>query len=79
MKRMGRTYHIWRTIMETDYNKLIENIDAMVKVLEVDGSRSPGKMKMNSQHLHSLYYLREVYENKLKTVKKPAPKAASAQ
>ena len=37
----------------------------MINLLEYDSMRSPGKAKLNSQHLHSLYYLKEIYENKL--------------
>ena len=52
-----------------DYGKLLENINTMINLLEFDGMRSPGKAKMNSQHLHSLYYLKEVYENKIPKTK----------
>ena len=54
----------------TDYNKVLENIDTMVNLLEYDSERSPGKMKLNSQHLHSLLWLKDHYESK---VKKPTP------
>ncbi len=54
----------------TDYNKVLENIDTMVNLLEYDSERSAGKMKLNSQHLHSLLWLKDHYENK---VKKPTP------
>ena len=53
-----------------DYDVLMENVDRMINLLEYDAMRSSGKMKLNSQHLHSLYYLKEQYETK---VKKPTP------
>ncbi len=52
-----------------DNKVLLENINKMINLLEYDGLRSPGKMKMNSQHLHSLYFLKEKYE----AVKQPTP------
>ena len=54
----------------TDYPKILENIEQMVTLLEYDSERSPGKMKLNSQHLHSLLWLKDYYESK---VKKPTP------
>ena len=54
----------------TNYEKVLNNIDTMVNLLEYDSERSPGKMKLNSQHLHSLLWLRQHYEEK---VKKPTP------
>ena len=53
-----------------DYDKILDNIDTMINLLEYDAMRSSGKMKLNSQHLHSLHYLKDVYEAK---VKKPTP------
>lgn len=50
---------------EINYEALLSNIKEMIQVLEFDAMRSPGKAKMNSQHLHSLYYLKELYEVKL--------------
>jgi len=47
---------------EIDYKILIDNIDKMINVLEFDAMRSSGKAKLNSQHLHSLYFLKEKYE-----------------
>ena len=55
---------------ETNYTKVLENIEKMVQLLEYDSERSPGKMKLNSQHLHSLLWLKSHYEDK---VKKPTP------
>ena len=45
-----------------DYKKLLENVDTMINLLEYDSMRSSGKTKLNSQHLHSLYFLKEKYE-----------------
>ena len=66
--------HKTRTIMNNhniDYEKLLANIDNMIGLLEHDAMRSPGKAKMNSQHLHSLYFLKEKYEEKMKVKSKP--------
>ena len=48
--------------MKIDYTDLLEKVNQMIGLLEYDGSRSAGKMKLNSQHLHSLYFLKEKYE-----------------
>ena len=53
-----------------NYDTLLDNANRMINLLEFDSMRSSGKMKLNSQHLHSLYYLKEQYEAK---VKKPTP------
>ena len=54
-------------IMEKiDYTALLDNVDKMIGLLEYDSMRSPGKTKLNSQHLHSLYFLKEKYEAFLK-------------
>lgn len=55
---------------EINYKDLLTNIDKMINLLEFDSMRSAGKMKLNSQHLHSLYWLKEKYEAKMKPVKK---------
>ena len=55
---------------EIDYEVLLDNIARMINLLEFDSMRSSGKTKLNSQHLHSMYFLKEVYEAK---VKKPTP------
>ena len=55
---------------EIDYQVLLNNINEMIEVLEFDATRSPGKAKLNSQHLHSLYYLKDKYEAKIKPTKK---------
>ena len=48
-----------------DYEVLLNNISEMIRLLEYDSMRSIGKAKLNAQHLHSLYYLKELYKNKL--------------
>ena len=53
-----------------NYDQIADNLDTMINLLEFDSMRSSGKAKLNSQHLHSMYYLRDVYESK---VKKPTP------
>ena len=55
---------------EVDHKELIKNIDTMINLLEFDGMRSPGKVKLNSQHLHSLYFLKDRYEGILNSKKK---------
>ena len=54
-----------------DYETLLANVDKMIGLLEHDAMRSPGKAKMNSQHLHSLYFLKDKYEENLKVKSKP--------
>lgn len=56
---------------EINYEHLIANIKQMVNLLEFDAMRSSGKAKLNSQHLHSLYFLLDRYESE---VKKPVSK-----
>ena len=54
-----------------DYKALTANIDTMINLLEYDAMRSSGKMKLNSQHLHSLYFLKDLYaKNNKAPVKK---------
>ena len=48
-----------------DYQKLLDNINQIIETLEYDSSRSAGKTKLNAQHLHSLYYLKELYEERI--------------
>ena len=56
-----------------DKEDLTRNLEEMINLLEYDSMRSPGKAKLNSQHLHSMYWLlQNVY---CKPV--PAPKAAA--
>ena len=53
-----------------DYGKLLENVDTMINLLEYDAMRSAGKAKLNSQHLESLYVLKDRYSKMKKPVKK---------
>ena len=46
---------------DIDYKMLEGNLDKMINLLEYDSMRSPGKAKLNSQHLHSLYELKDRY------------------
>ena len=50
---------------EIDYDVLLLNINKMINLLEFDAMRSSGKAKLNSQHLHSLYELKAIYDKKL--------------
>ena len=74
MKHKVKIYHTWRTNLmnsrEIDYIQLLKNIKEMILLLEFDSMRSAGKAKLNSQHLHSLYFLKEKYEEMIKN-KKP--------
>ena len=58
----------WRTKMK-DINKeiLVKNMKEMINLLEFDSMRSAGKAKLNSQHLHSMYWLLENVYNKKNT------------
>jgi len=47
-----------------DYEMLFDNVKTMINLLEYDSMRSSGKCKLNSQHLHSLYFLKGIYEEK---------------
>ena len=42
-----------------DINKelLVKNMKEMINLIEFDSMRSAGKAKLNSQHLHSMYWL----------------------
>ena len=79
MKPTVATYNTWeRTPMANrniDYTKLLKNVDEMIGLLEYDSMRSAGKCKMNSQHLHSLYFLKEKYESSM-TAPKPSVEEA---
>ena len=63
---------------DIDYVVLLDNINRMINLLEFDAMRSSGKAKMNSQHLESLYNLKDRYEVKLAPAKKPAPRIKKA-
>ena len=55
---------------EIDYEKLLNHVVVMINLLEYDSMRSSGKAKLNSQHLHSLYELKDRYTKRIKTPKK---------
>lgn len=59
---------------EVDHFVLKKRCEEMIGLLEYDAMRSAGKMKLNSQHLHSLYYLLEKYKQKGAMPKKTTPK-----
>ena len=57
---------------DIDYSLVVQQLKQMINVLEFDSSRSAGKAKLNSQHLHSMYWLlQNVYEKPV--AKKPGP------
>ena len=60
-----------------DYSEILKNVEQMIELLEFDSMRSAGKTKLNSQHLHSLYELKDRYEEKLASASKN--KSAKAQ
>lgn len=49
-----------------DHKVLLENVDKMINLLEFDAMRSSGKAKLNSQHLESLYALKDRYSKMVK-------------
>jgi len=51
---------------DIDYEVLLENIDKMINLLEYDAMRGSGKAKLNSMHLHSLYFLKDKYDAMIK-------------
>ena len=60
------------TLHNIDYVKLKQHVEVMINLLEFDSMRSSGKAKLNSQHLHSLYELKDRYETMIP--KRPAAK-----
>ena len=62
-----------------DYNEILKNVDQMIELLEFDSMRSAGKTKLNSQHLHSLYELKDRYEEKLAKSSKKSAKTQDAK
>ena len=53
-----------------DYDTILANLTKMINTLEYDSMRSAGKAKMNSQHLHSMIYLRNEYKKMVKPAHK---------
>lgn len=74
-------FHLWTQITRTtimskrdiDYNKLIDNIQDMISLLEFDAMRSSGKAKLNSGNLESLYSLLDRYKALTAPVSVPKP------
>ena len=60
---------------EIDYSILLKNVEEMIILLEFDAMRSAGKAKLNSQHLHSLYFLADRYKADMAVKAKPGSKA----
>ena len=60
---------------EIDYPQILKHVNEMIELLEFDSMRSAGKTKLNSQHLHSLYELKDRYEEKLANAGKKSAKA----
>ena len=56
-----------------DRTKLIENLKSMIQLMEYDGMRSPGKIKLNSGNLVDMYNLLDRYSQQEAEVKKVAP------
>lgn len=61
---------------EIDYDALCKNIDEMVNLMEYDGMRSPGKIKINAQTLSYLLVLKKHYAELAKPAKKAPTKEA---
>ena len=55
---------------EINYSDLLQNVEEMINLLEYDAMRSSGKTKLNSQHLESLYSLKDRY---MKMIPKKSP------
>jgi len=73
---MVEIYRTWRTMMNDNYEKIVANLERMIEVMEYDGMRSPGKIKVNASNLVNMYELLDRYRDKIKTaeVVKPEPK-----
>ena len=57
---------------DIDRDVIKQRMEEMISVLEYDSMRSAGKAKLNSQHLHSMYWLlQNVYDKPV--AKKPGP------
>ena len=54
-----------------DYEKLIQNIESIINVLEYDSMRSSGKAKLNSNDLVNMYNLLDRYNGAEKKVEAP--------
>lgn len=54
-----------------DKELVVERLKEMINLLEYDSMRSAGKAKLNSQHLHSMYWLLENVYHDVKPKKTP--------
>ena len=52
------------------YKTLLNNVEIMINLLEFDGMRSSGKIKLNCGHVESLYALKDRYEKLIPKIKK---------
>ena len=59
-----------------DYDALRKNIDEMINLMEYDGMRSPGKIKINAQTLSYLLDLKRHYAKPIQVAKKAPKKEA---
>ena len=59
---------------DIDYKVLLDRVNNMINLLEYDSMRSSGKAKLNSQHLESLYNLKDRYELMIKPKNKKEDK-----
>jgi len=57
-----------------DYDKVIENYEAMINTLEYDSMRSQGKAKINAVPLYSMIKMRDVYKKLIQPVKQEVNK-----
>jgi len=60
-------------IKPIDYKVLLNNITAMINLLEFDAMRSAGKAKLNSGNIVDLYVLKDRYEKELESTAPPEP------
>ena len=52
------------------YKTLLNNVEVMINLLEFDGMRSSGKIKLNCGPLESLYTLKDRYSKMIPKSKK---------
>jgi len=67
---------------DINYTQLLDNVTNMINLLEYDSMRSPGKAKVNSDNLVSLYTLKDRYTAVVeapakRTVGRPAVKSTA--
>ena len=59
-----------------DYDAIRDNVDEMINLMEYDGMRSPGKIKINAQTLFYLLELKKHYAKPIQIAKKAPKKEA---